>query len=151
MPEIINPPDSLDAAWTVLLADDNQVDQTLIIRLLERTGHTVVVADTGRAVLEAVKRQTFDLVLMDVQMQEMDGLDATVAIRRWEKTTGRHVPIIAITAIGDKESCLQSGMDGYIAKPILLTDVFRTIEDVLARLSLPPLAIGSPTPEGQPT
>lgn len=122
---------------TILLADDNQVDQTLVIRLLERRGHTVVVADSGRAVVEAVKRQNFDLVLMDVQMREMNGLDATVAIRRWEKSTGRHLPIIAITAIGDKQSCLQSGMDGYIAKPILLADVFRTIEDVLARLASP--------------
>jgi CheY-like chemotaxis protein len=145
MPDSINLRDRLDTAWTVLLADDNKVDRGLVIQLLERNGHTVVIADTGKAVLEAVEKLTFDLVLMDVQMQEMDGLAATVAIRLLEKTTGRHLPIIAVTAIGDRERCLQSGMDGYIAKPILLVDVCRIIADVLAQLSQPPLASGAPT------
>jgi len=150
MPDIMIPGKSPGTAWTVLLADDNKVDQALVIHLLEKSGHTVVVADHGIAVLEALEQQTFDLVLMDVQMPGMDGLAATVAIRQWEKTTGRHLPILGMTAIGDEERCLRSGMDGYIAKPIRHVDVCKTIESVLARLSQLPLDIGSPTREPGP-
>jgi len=122
------------AALSILLAEDNPVNQTLAIRLLERRGHVVVLAETGKAVLEAVWKQKFDLVLMDVQMPEMDGLEATRAIRQSEKTSGNHLPIIAMTAnamAGDKEHCLQSGMDAYVAKPLSVQELFRTIEAVL--------------------
>jgi PAS domain S-box-containing protein len=105
----------------VLLAEDNAVNQKLALRLLERQGHSAVVVGTGRAALEALDEQEFDLVLMDVQMPDMDGLEATAAIREREKRNGKHVPIIAMTAhamTGDQERCLAAGMDGYVAKPI---------------------------------
>jgi two-component system, sensor histidine kinase and response regulator len=119
---------------TILLAEDNGVNQTLATRLLEKRGHTVVLAETGRAVLEAVEKQTFDLVLMDVQMPEMDGLEATRAIRQKERTSGKHLPIIAMTAnamVGDKERCLQSGMDSYVAKPLSVKGLFGAIEGLV--------------------
>ena len=105
----------------ILLAEDSRVNQALATGLLKKGGHTVVVAETGRAALEAVAKQAFDLVLMDVQMPEMDGLEATRAIREREKSSGKHLPIIAMTAnamIGDKELCLQAGMDDYLSKPV---------------------------------
>jgi CheY-like chemotaxis protein len=105
-------------ALSILLAEDNFVNQLLAIGLLGKKGHTVVVAETGTAALEAMEKQAFDLILMDVQMPEMDGLDATAAIRQKEKSSGTHIPIIAMTAntmVGDRERCLQSGMDGYLA------------------------------------
>ena len=121
-------------ALTILVAEDNLVNQTLARRLLEKRGHTVIVAETGKAAVAVVEKQTFDLVLMDVQMPEMDGLEATAAIREREKTTGKHLPIIAMTAnamIGDKEHCLQTGMDGYVAKPLSAKDLFEAIDEVL--------------------
>jgi two-component system sensor histidine kinase/response regulator len=124
-------------ALTILLAEDNRVNQALAIRLLEKKGHVVVLAETGTAVLEAVEKQKFDVLLMDVQMPEMDGLDATIAIRQREQSSGNHLPIIAMTAsamTGDKERCLQSGMDGYIAKPLSVLELFGTIEAVLAHV-----------------
>jgi signal transduction histidine kinase/CheY-like chemotaxis protein len=124
------------AALTILVAEDNRVNQTLALRLLQKRGHTVVVAETGEAVLEALQKQTFDLVLMDVQMPVMDGLEATAAIREREKSSGGHLPIIAMTAnamIGDKEHCLQAGMDGYVSKPLSAKDLFAAIESLLTR------------------
>jgi signal transduction histidine kinase/CheY-like chemotaxis protein len=123
-------------ALTILVAEDNLVNQTLARRLLEKRGHTVIVAETGKAAVAVVEKQTFDLVLMDVQMPEMDGLEATAAIREREKTTGKHLPIIAMTAnamIGDKEHCLQTGMDGYVAKPLSAKDLFEAIESIVTR------------------
>jgi len=95
-----------------------------------------LLAETGKAAVAVVEKQTFDLVLMDVQMPEMDGLEATAAIREREKTTGKHLPIIAMTAnamIGDKEHCLQTGMDGYVAKPLSAKDLFEAIESIVTR------------------
>jgi CheY-like chemotaxis protein len=105
----------------VLLAEDNVVNQKLALRLLEKQGHSAVVVGTGRAALEALDEQEFDVVLMDVQMPDMDGLEATAAIREREKGNGKHMPIIAMTAhamTGDQERCLAAGMDGYVSKPI---------------------------------
>jgi CheY-like chemotaxis protein len=105
----------------VLLAEDNAVNQVLAVRLLEKQGHSTVVVGTGRAALEALDEREFDLVLMDVQMPDMDGFEATAAIREREKGNGKHVSIIAMTAhamAGDQERCLAVGMDGYVAKPI---------------------------------
>src|ERR1700674_5279173 len=105
----------------VLVAEDNPVNQRLVVRLLEKRGHRVEVAVNGREALQALDKGRFDLVLMDVQMPEMDGMEATAAIRQHEKNTDLHTPIIALTANamkGDREKYLASGMDGYLAKPI---------------------------------
>ncbi len=105
----------------VLLAEDNATNRKLAIRLLERRGHTVEVACDGREALAAVAGGRFDVVLMDVQMPNMSGLEAATAIRALECGTGRHLPIVAMTAHamkGDQERCLEAGMDGYISKPI---------------------------------
>jgi PAS domain S-box-containing protein len=114
----------------VLLAEDNPINQKLVVCLLEKEGHTVVVAGNGREALATLERQTFDLVLMDVQMPEMDGFEAAAAIRRAERETGRHLPILAMTAYamkGDRERCLQSGMDGYVPKPVQPRELFEAI------------------------
>jgi signal transduction histidine kinase/CheY-like chemotaxis protein len=105
----------------VLLAEDNAVNQRLVVRLLEKRGHRVAVAENGLEALAALKKEDFDLVLMDVQMPEMDGMEATAAIRKEEKRTGEHLAVIALTAHamkGDREKCLAAGMDGYLTKPI---------------------------------
>jgi CheY-like chemotaxis protein len=138
-PETVSPPVpsprvERHTALTILLAEDNRVNQIVATRLLEKRGHTVVLAETGRAALEALHKQRFDLVLMDVQMPEMDGLEATMAIRQREKLSGQHVPIVAMTANamnGDEQRCLQSGMDGFVAKPISAQRLFATIESLL--------------------
>ena len=128
----------------ILLAEDNLVNQRLAIRLLEKQGHTVTTVINGREALAAVLNDTearrFDLVLMDVQMPEMSGLEATIAIRAQEQTTGGHVPIIALTAHamkGDRERCLESGMDGYVSKPIQAAELHQTIAEVYARFAPP--------------
>jgi len=119
------------AAQRILLAEDNQVNQVLALRLLERRGHQVVVANNGREAVEAMEREPFDLVLMDVQMPEMDGFEATAAIRKREQKDGLHTRILAMTARamkGDEERCLASGMDGYISKPIHPDELYRLLE-----------------------
>ena len=118
----------------ILLAEDNVVNQRLAARLLEKWGHTVTVVSTGKDVLTALAQQSFDLVLMDVQMPEMDGLEATAAIRAQERLSATHVPIIAMTANamqGDAEQCLAAGMDGYIAKPMRPDDLYTAITRLL--------------------
>jgi signal transduction histidine kinase/CheY-like chemotaxis protein len=105
----------------VLLAEDQPVNQRLVRQILQRRGHSVTVAAHGRQAVDAVIADSFDVVLMDVQMPEMDGLEATAAIRGHEVFTGRHIPIVALTAHamkGDEERCLQAGMDAYLSKPI---------------------------------
>jgi CheY-like chemotaxis protein len=123
--------------WRILLAEDNIVNQRLVVRLLEKHGHTMIVANTGREVLAALDQQSVDLVLMDVQMPDMDGLEATAIIREQERQRGGHLPIIALTAHamkGDQDRCLASGMDDYISKPInaqtLWTAISRALNDV---------------------
>jgi two-component system sensor histidine kinase/response regulator len=122
----------------VLLAEDNAINQRLVVHLLEKHGHTMLVASTGREVLTILERQPVDLVLMDVQMPEMDGWEATAVIREQECQRGGHLPIIALTAHamkGDHERCLAAGMDGYVAKPIQAQDLFATITRVLTYAS----------------
>ena len=106
------------ASLRILLAEDNPVNQKLAVRLLEKRGHRVTVAGNGQEALEALAKENFDLVFMDVQMPEMDGMEATAAIREKEKSTGMHQVVIALTAHamkGDREKCLAGGMDGYLA------------------------------------
>ena len=120
----------------VLLAEDNAVNQTLAVRLLEKRGYTVAVAANGRDALAAFEREAFDVILMDIQMPEMDGFEATTAIRAREKSTGGHIPIIAMTAhalVGDQERCLSAGMDGYVSKPIRTNELFGTIEGIVSK------------------
>ena len=117
----------------ILLAEDNLVNQRLAIRLLEKQGHAVVVAHNGLEAVEALAKQGFDLVLMDVQMPVMDGMEATERIRAAEERTGRRTPIIALTAHamkGDRERCLAAGMDGYLAKPIQSAELTRVLAEV---------------------
>jgi len=114
----------------ILLAEDNPVNQYFALRLLQKRGYEVVLAGSGREVLAALEKQTFDLILMDVQMPEMDGFEATAAIREKEKATGTHVPIVAMTAhamAGDRERCLAAGMDNYVSKPIRSQELFAAI------------------------
>ncbi len=128
------PPEQVQA----LLAEDNPDNQRLAVHLLNKAGHTVVVAANGREAVDAFAARRFDVILMDVQMPEMDGYEATAEIRRREADDpdAGHVPIIALTAHamkGDREKCLQAGMDAYVAKPIRRQKLFETIAEVLAR------------------
>jgi PAS domain S-box-containing protein len=105
----------------ILLVEDNVVNQVLAARLLEKRGHSVIVAGNGKEALAALEKQSFDLVFMDIQMPEMDGLEATAAIRAKEKISGNHLAVVAMTAhamVGDRERCLAAGMDDYLTKPI---------------------------------
>ena len=133
----------------VLLAEDNPVNQRLAVRLLEKHGCVVDVAENGRQALAKLACGSFDLVLMDVQMPEMDGFEATAALRETERATGNRLPIIAMTAHamkGDRERCLAAGMDGYIAKPIDARHLFQEIDGVLPA-DRAPIAPILPQPE----
>jgi CheY-like chemotaxis protein len=124
----------------VLVAEDNKVNQALARRLLEKQGHSVTIAINGREAISAFERNTFDLILMDVQMPEVDGFEATQAIRRLENGVGR-IPIVALTAnamAGDRERCLAAGMDGFVSKPIDVGE----LTEAIARLCPEP----EPTP-----
>ena len=120
----------------VLLAEDNLVNQRVAMRVLERRGHRVVAAATGREALALWDREEFDLILMDVQMPDMDGIETTAEIRAREKQTGGYTPIVALTAhtmLGDKERCLEAGMDGYINKPFDATKFVEVVEAIAAK------------------
>ena len=119
----------------ILLVEDSPINQLLVVRFLEKRGHKLTVAGNGKQGLAALENDSFDLALMDVQMPEMDGFEATAVIRENEKTSGKHLPVIAMTAhamAGDKERCLAAGMDGYISKPLQLEE----LNDLLKRHSL---------------
>jgi signal transduction histidine kinase/DNA-binding response OmpR family regulator/HPt (histidine-containing phosphotransfer) domain-containing protein len=127
----------------ILVAEDNAVNQAVIMRVLQKMGHTPVLAQNGKEALAFASTEKFDLVFMDVQMPEMDGLAATAAIREGEKNSGTHLPIFAMTAHamkGDRELCLESGMDGYITKPVRFSDV----EQTLAGLPKTPVTSAKP-------
>jgi signal transduction histidine kinase/CheY-like chemotaxis protein len=109
------------ASLRILLTEDNAVNQRVALRILEKAGHRVAIAENGKASLRLLEEQPFDLILMDVQMPEMSGFEATALIREKEERTGRHIPIIAMTAhamAGDRERCLAAGMDSYLSKPV---------------------------------
>jgi CheY-like chemotaxis protein len=112
----------------ILLAEDNAINQAYAVRILTKNGHSVVVASNGAEAIEHWEREPFDLVLMDLQMPEVDGFQATAAIREREADSDRHTPIIAITAHAERDQCLSSGMDGYVAKPIQTDKLFAEIE-----------------------
>jgi CheY-like chemotaxis protein len=122
-------------ALTVLLAEDNAVNQRLATRLLEKMGHSVTLAANGEQAARAHAMREFDLILMDVQMPEVNGFEATARIREREKITGAHIPIIALTAHaiqGDRERCLAAGMDDYLSKPLNASALFEKLKGVSA-------------------
>ena len=131
------------ASLHILLAEDNPVNQLLARRLLEKRGHSVVVAESGQGALEALEKERFDLVFMDVQMPVMDGFEATAAIRKKEEPGRVHLPIVALTAHamkGDREKCLAGGMDGYLTKPIRPQELDEVLRDYLTRRAKTPEA-----------
>jgi CheY-like chemotaxis protein len=115
---------------SVLLVEDNPINQKVACLMLERIGHRVVVAANGKEAMAALQGNRFDVVLMDCQMPEMDGFEATRRIRA-EEQAGRHLPIIAMTAnamLSDREQCLSAGMDDYLSKPVRLSDLASMLE-----------------------
>ncbi len=135
----------------ILLAEDSLVNQKLVRALLERWGHQVVLAANGHEALAAFLAERFDLVLMDIQMPEMDGLEATMAIRRAERQSGIHTPIVAMTAHvlqGDRERCLEAGMDEYLEKPVRTRRLFETIDRMVGES---PVSSACPTVGGLPS
>ena len=139
----------------ILVAEDNPVNQKVAARLVEREGHHVTVVANGREAVDQVTRHPFDVVLMDVQMPEMDGLEATALIREREKQTGGHIPIVALTAHamkGDQERCLAAGMDRYLAKPVQARDLNAAIAAVVPKSggAAPAPAAPSPSNGGPP-
>jgi PAS domain S-box-containing protein len=140
--------------WKVLLAEDNAVNQKLVVRLLEKRGHEVTIAADGREAVAAAEREPFDVVLMDVQMPELGGFEATAAIRERERVRGGHVPIVAMTAHamkGDRERCLAAGMDGYIAKPVQARELFDALDQAIAAVPPPATADWPMNPEAPRT
>jgi CheY-like chemotaxis protein len=122
----------------VLLAEDQVVQQKIAVRMLESTGHSVVVAPDGRQAIATLATGRFDVILMDVQMSEMDGFEAVRSIRQREAPTSQHIPILALTAHamqGDRDRCLQAGFDGYLAKPIRQNDLKAALEVLQLRVS----------------
>jgi signal transduction histidine kinase/CheY-like chemotaxis protein/HPt (histidine-containing phosphotransfer) domain-containing protein len=134
---IVNPP---RRRARILVAEDNEVNQMLTTRVLEKRGYQVVIAGNGQAALAAYEREAFDLILMDVQMPEMNGLEATTIIRRREAGTTEHIPIIAMTARamkGDREECFAAGVDAYISKPVQFDDLFAAMQRLLPNIEEP--------------
>jgi CheY-like chemotaxis protein len=122
-------------ALKVLVAEDNPTNQALVSALLKQKGHRVSIVGNGRLAADRAAFESFDLILMDVQMPDMSGLEATVAIRERERTAGGHVPIIALTAramAGDREQCIEAGMDAYVSKPLRPEELFGAIDSVIA-------------------
>ena len=118
----------------LLIAEDNEVNQIVLKQILSEAGYGFIIAENGRLAVEEYSRERPDLIIMDVSMPEMNGLDATLAIREIEGETGQHVPIIGLTAHalkGDREHCLESGMDDYLPKPISVENLLGSIEALL--------------------
>jgi two-component system, sensor histidine kinase and response regulator len=131
----------LRKSLSILVVEDNLVNQRLATRLLEKRGHHVAVAGNGRQALEALEKERFDLILMDMQMPEMDGFETTAAIRQRESANGQHLPIVALTAHamkGDSEKCLAAGMDGYLSKPIRPQELDAVLKHYLEGKTTPP-------------
>jgi CheY-like chemotaxis protein/HPt (histidine-containing phosphotransfer) domain-containing protein len=123
----------------VLVVDDNAVNQKLLVYLLAQEGYSPVTADNGRQAVEQIQAQPFALVLMDVQMPHMDGLEATAAVRAWERGRGGHVPIIAVTTNdlpGDRAKCLAAGMDEYVCKPVRRDALLQAMRTALKEASV---------------
>ncbi|MBC7818926.1 MAG: response regulator, partial [Planctomycetaceae bacterium] len=138
----------------ILVAEDNVVNQRLALRILEKAGHSVAVANNGEEALAALRREAFDVVLMDVQMPVIDGFEATAQIRQMERGTDRHTPIVAMTAHalkGDREKCLEAGMDDYVSKPIRNQELFSAIASAVKDKDQLPMTAGKETSVTTPT
>jgi len=138
-PKSSEKPRSRRGRLQVLVAEDNQVNQLVAARILEKLGHRVTIVTNGREAVSAAQSGKFDVIAMDVQMPGMDGLKAAAEIRRWERGTGTHIPIIAMTAHamkGDRERCLDAGMDGYTSKPIRVEELEQEIANVVPTKSV---------------
>jgi two-component system, sensor histidine kinase and response regulator len=132
----------------ILLVEDNAVNQLVALRLLEKYGHSVSVAANGRKALEELETESYDLILMDIQMPEMNGWEATQAIREKEKTTGGRIPIVAMTAHamkGDEERCLAAGMDAYLTKPIRTQELLALLDRIGGRKAGPSVPLDMPS------
>jgi two-component system, sensor histidine kinase and response regulator len=132
----------------VLVAEDNATNQKLVSAMLDQQGHTVTVVGNGTLAVQRAAQEPFDVILMDVQMPEMSGIEATAAIRKQEEGTGRHLPIVALTAramAGDREQCLAAGMDAYVAKPVRAAELFSAIDAAIA--GTPPTQRPTRSPE----
>jgi two-component system sensor histidine kinase/response regulator len=132
----------------ILLVEDNAVNQLVALRLLEKYGHTVSVAGDGRKALAELENESYDVILMDVQMPEMNGWEATQAIREKEKATGGHIPIVAMTAHamkGDQERCLAAGMDAYLTKPIRTQELLALLDGIGGQKAGPPVPLDMPS------
>ena len=130
--------------YRVLVADDDLSSQLILRLLLEKRGYAVAVVGDGQRAVDALEREHFDIVLMDVQMPILDGYSATRAIREREALTREHLPIVAVTAQGrngDEQACLAAGMDGYVAKPFRMGDLLNTLEGFLRARALPPATL----------
>jgi CheY-like chemotaxis protein len=117
----------------ILIAEDNAIGQLMLARLLEKEGHRVTIVSDGGAVMEALSTSGFELILMDIQMPELDGLQVTRKVRAMEKESGRHVPIVAMTAHAteaDKQRCREAGMDDFVSKPIDVRDLLQVVAQV---------------------
>jgi CheY-like chemotaxis protein len=130
----LRPPETARQGLRILLAEDNKVNQVFCASLLEKCGHQVIVASNGAEAVERHAQDSFDLIFMDVQMPVMGGYDATASIREAERSRNKHTPIIALTAhamSGDRQRCLEAGMDGYLSKPVARQELLKEIERVL--------------------
>ncbi len=156
-PELQEATSTTPGELKILLAEDNEINQQLVIRMMSKRGHRIEVAENGQIALEKLEEATYDLVLMDVQMPELGGLEATQIIRLREEQTDRHVPIIAMTAHamkGDEERCIAAGMDAYVSKPINSKLLFDTMARLLSNNQKPKQADpleAAPPPEPDPT
>ena len=120
----------------ILLAEDNIINQKVAVHILEKQGHNVMVTPDGKKTIEAWNKHNFDLILMDIQMPCLDGLEATVMIREKEKENGTYIPIVAMTAHamkGDRERCIDGGMDDYVSKPLKPEELIKAIERVIIK------------------
>lgn len=129
-------PQAVPATWRILIVEDVPSQQKLLVKVLTKWGHSVATADSGREAVDLVEREPFDVVLMDVQMPGMSGLDAILAIRTREVSTAAHLPIIAVTAHvlnGDAEQCYAAGADAYLPKPINLADLLALLKLAVER------------------
>lgn len=143
--------ESCERRLEVLLTEDNAINQKVATRLLEKRGHLVTVARNGKEALEILEKRDFDVVLMDVQMPEMDGFEATGIIRAKERQSGKHIPIVAMTAHamkGDRERCLEVGMDAYVSKPLQSRELIDTVEHLVHRSVAATDVAPSATPVG---